>query len=89
MKGGEIPLIVQIFQVADIYDALVSARPYRPALTTEQALETMRTEVRQGWWNGLVLNKLEVLVNETTVLTKMAYPRKAWPPMPWVQCKVG
>jgi putative two-component system response regulator len=32
LAGNEIPYLVRILSVADVYDALASARPYRPAL---------------------------------------------------------
>jgi putative two-component system response regulator len=49
LRGEEIPLLARILQVADIYDALVTARPYKPAMTREEALHTMEQEVRAGW----------------------------------------
>ena len=49
LRGEEIPLLARILQVADIYDALVTVRPYKPAFTREKALYTMEQEVRAGW----------------------------------------
>jgi putative two-component system response regulator len=49
LRGEEIPLLARILQVADIYDALVTVRPYKPAMTHEEALYTMEQEVRAGW----------------------------------------
>lgn len=40
--GEEIPLGARILAVADAYDAMTSYRPYRPAMTREQALEELR-----------------------------------------------
>jgi len=42
LKGEEIPLLARIIAAADIYNALVTRRPYRKALTNEQAVETIR-----------------------------------------------
>lgn len=39
LKGEEIPLAARIFAVIDVYDALISDRPYRPAWSSEQAKE--------------------------------------------------
>lgn len=39
LKGNEIPLEARIIAVADMYDALTSLRPYRPAWSPERALE--------------------------------------------------
>jgi putative nucleotidyltransferase with HDIG domain len=38
LRGDEIPLLVRILTVADIYDALVSNRPYRSSWAPEKAL---------------------------------------------------
>ncbi len=38
LKGAEIPLSARIFSVVDVYDALTSDRPYRPAWPREKAL---------------------------------------------------
>jgi len=37
--GHEIPLMARMFQIADIYDALITHRPYRDALSLEDALK--------------------------------------------------
>ncbi|MDI6769234.1 MAG: GAF domain-containing protein [Anaerolineales bacterium] len=44
LKGAQIPLAARIFAVVDVWDALTSDRPYRPAWTTEKALEYIRAQ---------------------------------------------
>lgn len=44
LKGEEIPLTARILCVADVYDALTTARSYRGALSQEKALEIMQSE---------------------------------------------
>jgi two-component system response regulator RpfG len=39
LKGEEIPLIARIVAVADVYDALVTERPYKKAWAMQQALD--------------------------------------------------
>ncbi len=39
LRGTDIPLLARIFAVVDVYDALTSDRPYRTALSADQALE--------------------------------------------------
>jgi response regulator RpfG family c-di-GMP phosphodiesterase len=39
LVGDHIPLCARIVAVADVYDALTSIRPYKPAWTTDQAFE--------------------------------------------------
>ena len=55
--GHEIPLMARIVQIADIYDALVTDRPYRNALSSEEALETLNTEARHGWLDASLVWK--------------------------------
>jgi two-component system, response regulator RpfG len=42
LSGTEIPLLGRIAAVADVFDALLSERPYRPGLELDQALATLR-----------------------------------------------
>jgi putative two-component system response regulator len=51
LRDGEIPLLPRILQVVDVYDALRTARPYKPALGHEQTAVTMRNEARSGLWD--------------------------------------
>jgi ribonuclease P protein subunit RPR2 len=37
LRGEEIPIAARVFAVADVFDALTTDRPYRPALTLEEA----------------------------------------------------
>lgn len=38
LRGEEIPLLARIFAIADVYDAMTTDRPYRPALSRAEAL---------------------------------------------------
>ncbi len=51
LAGEAIPLTARILQCVDIYDALTSQRPYKPAYTRDQAWAIMREEVARGWWD--------------------------------------
>lgn len=44
LKGGEIPLPARIFAVVDVWDALISDRPYRNAWKKEEAFEYIRKQ---------------------------------------------
>ncbi len=48
LKGKEIGLLPRIVAVADIYDALISRRPYKTALTRKQALAVVEDEANGG-----------------------------------------
>jgi putative two-component system response regulator len=42
LAGKQIDRRARLVAIADVYDALTSTRPYRPALTPEEALQIMR-----------------------------------------------
>ncbi|MFG6417180.1 HD-GYP domain-containing protein [Roseateles sp. DC23W] len=42
LAGTDIPLAARLMAVADVYDALISARPYKPAMTHDDALAYIR-----------------------------------------------
>ncbi len=42
LKGEEIPLFSRILAVAEAYDAMVSGRPYKEAMSVEEALAELR-----------------------------------------------
>jgi putative two-component system response regulator len=51
LRHYSIPLLARILQVVDVYDALRTARPYKPALTHEEAERTMMEEAQRGLWD--------------------------------------
>jgi putative nucleotidyltransferase with HDIG domain len=52
LRGDEIPIAAQIVGIVDVFDALSTARPYRPALSREAALAEI--EKCRGWWSEAV-----------------------------------
>ena len=57
LSGEAIPLKARILQVADIYDALTTDRPYRGALPAEEALQILFSEAENGWLDASVVLK--------------------------------
>jgi putative two-component system response regulator len=51
LRGAEIPLTARILQLADVFDALTTNRPYRKADRSEIALGIMDEEAKRGWWD--------------------------------------
>jgi len=49
LRGEQIPQLARVLQIADIYDALVSPRPYKPPYTPNEALEIIQQETDRGW----------------------------------------
>ena len=62
LKGDKIPLTARILQVTDIYDALVTNRPYRKAMSHDEAIRTLLSEARRGWWDSDLIKEFEALI---------------------------
>ena len=56
LSGESIPLTARVTTIADIFDALTTARVYRAALTRSEALTIMAEEARRGWWDPRLLD---------------------------------
>ena len=66
--GNEIPFLAQIFQLVDIFDALTYARPYKPALSIDQAIKIIEEETDRGWRNPELVKKfINFIRNEKTL----------------------
>jgi len=63
LHGDEIPLSAQVVAVADVYDALISERVYKPAYSHETALE-MIFDGKCGMFNPKLLMCLEECKDE-------------------------
>lgn len=64
LKGNQIPLAARIFAVVDVYDALISDRPYRSAWDPEKAISYIRDESGRHFDPEVVRNFLELLQAE-------------------------
>ena len=42
LKGEEIPIAARIFAVADVWDAVTTDRPYRKAMSRDEAIDVIR-----------------------------------------------
>ena len=51
-RGQDIPLPARILAAAEAYRAMTEERPYRPALSQEQAAAALRSDVRAGRLDG-------------------------------------
>jgi cyclic di-GMP phosphodiesterase len=65
LKGEQIPLLARILQVVDVYDALITARPYKPALSREDAFRTMAEEAAAGLWDKDLVHKFFSMMKES------------------------
>jgi putative two-component system response regulator len=56
-----------VLQIVDVYDALTTERPYKRALSIEEALRMMRKEIKKGWWDPKVFDAFERMVKTEEV----------------------
>lgn len=61
LKGEQIPLVARLFSVVDVYDALTSDRPYRPAWPVIQALNYLKAEAGRQFDPQVVKSFLEII----------------------------
>jgi len=64
LNGDHIPLLARVFQVVDVFDALTNDRPYRKALTVDEALELQREETLRGWWDQEIFDAFSTMVKK-------------------------
>jgi putative two-component system response regulator len=62
LSGEGIPIAARITSVADVFDALTTARVYRGALLRDEALGIMASEVRTGWWDGRLFDEFRAVL---------------------------
>jgi putative nucleotidyltransferase with HDIG domain len=63
LKGEEIPLAARLFAIVDVYDALISDRPYRKAWTNAKALEYIE-EQRGIHFDPKVVSKFKTIIEK-------------------------
>jgi putative two-component system response regulator len=69
LRGDAIPLLAQIMGVVDVYDALTTERPYKPAWSPEFAFEELSREARRGWHCTALVDSLAELGRRGALMT--------------------
>ena len=67
LSGEEIPLVARIFSIVDVWDALTSDRPYRQALSREEALNLIVSQSGSHFDPKVVESFIKVLSNENYI----------------------
>ena len=78
LKGEEIPICAQVVSIADVYDALMSARPYKPAFSSEKAIQ-MILNGECGVFNPVLVDCLLEVVSQQKTGKEGTPPRKIYP----------
>ena len=61
LRGEDIPLTARILTIVDVYDALRTERPYKPAYDHAKAMEILNEETAKGWYDPNLLEKFTKL----------------------------
>ncbi|HUF76478.1 MAG TPA: HD-GYP domain-containing protein, partial [Longimicrobiales bacterium] len=70
LQGDAIPLGARILAVVDVFDALRTPRPYKPAFSTAQTLEILLRETDSGAWDPRVVDAfLPIVRSAPTMVT--------------------
>ena len=75
VAGETIPLVGRIVAVADVFDALTHARPYKPAWSVEDAVEEIRRQ-RGYHFDPKVVDAFLELLQEDGLLAPALVPRR-------------
>ncbi|MGH9709154.1 MAG: HD-GYP domain-containing protein, partial [Candidatus Acidiferrales bacterium] len=67
LRSEAIPLTARVLQIADVYDALTTQRPYRGALTPGDAWTILQEEVDRGWWDGHLVQEFRGMMENWNV----------------------
>lgn len=59
LKGDEIDILTRIIAIVDIYDALAMDRPYRKAMSKEQAFEILDGDAKKGLIDASLVKMLK------------------------------
>jgi putative two-component system response regulator len=78
LRGEEIPLLARILQVVDIFDALTTARSYKPAYTKDEALVILQQEAAKGWRDAELV-ALFISMQSGAFLDSRSLIESAWP----------
>ncbi len=64
LRGDAVPLLAQIISIVDLFDAMTTTRPYKPARSAEVASSELVREVVGGWRRADLVEPFVALVRE-------------------------
>ncbi|MGH7831199.1 MAG: HD domain-containing phosphohydrolase, partial [Candidatus Binatia bacterium] len=69
LSGEQIPLLVRILTAADVFDALINQRVYKPPFTPDAVFSVLTDEADKGWLDRSVVDQLVQLVRDGRLLS--------------------
>lgn len=67
LVGEAIPVTARVLQIVDVFDALTTERVYKRAMSSQEAIETMESEVERGWWDRQIFDVFKQMVENGEV----------------------
>jgi putative two-component system response regulator len=64
LQRNDIPLLARVLQIVDVYDALRTERPYKPAIGHDQSVQTMEDKARRGLLDGELVHEFLGMLTE-------------------------
>lgn len=64
LRGEEVPVLARILSVVDVFDALISDRPYRARMSVDEALAILHQNASRGWLFPDVVVEMERMIRE-------------------------
>ncbi len=64
LPDSDIPITTRITTICDVFDALATARAYKPAFPTETCFKILREESERGWWDKELVEAFIEMMNE-------------------------
>jgi putative two-component system response regulator len=74
LNGEKIPIVAQIMAVVDIYDALITDRPYRKAMALPQAFAILGDMATNGELNATIVEEMIVLAKSDKKIQCVSSP---------------
>jgi diguanylate cyclase (GGDEF)-like protein len=68
LKGDEIPYLVRILSVADVFDAFTAERPYHPARSEDEGLQLLFREAKAGKMERDLVEIMQMLLSQQSLI---------------------
>jgi putative two-component system response regulator len=79
LSGEQIPLLARVLQVADVYDALTSERPYKRSFSHQESIEILKQEADKGWRDSALVGLFEEMCIRAAIAKPGIQAPEDWP----------
>src|SRR5262249_38996685 len=66
LRNAQVPLLAQIVGIVDVFDALTMHRPYRTAMSRQDAFDILEAEARKGWRDRVLVDAFIGVMEEAS-----------------------